>query len=75
MRIRIAQASDFEQWLPLWNQYQVFYKTDIPDGVTRTTWDRLLDASEPMHCAIAESDGKLVGIVHYISHPSVVLHS
>jgi len=67
MRIRIAQASDFEQWLALWKQYQVFYKTDIPYSVTETTWERFLDEREPMHCAVAELDGKLVGMVHYIS--------
>ena len=70
MRIRIAQAPDFEQWLPLWKQYQVFYKTEIPDAVARTTWDRFQDAKETMHCAVAELDGKLVGMVHYISHCS-----
>jgi GNAT superfamily N-acetyltransferase len=70
MHIRIAQASDFEQWLALWKQYQVFYKTDIPYSVTETTWERFLDEREPMHCAVAELDGKLVGMVHYISHRS-----
>jgi len=70
MNIRIARTSDFAQWLPLWKGYQVFYKVDIADEVTEQTWERFLDASEPMHCAIAEVDGAIVGIVHYIFHHS-----
>ncbi len=70
MKIRIAQAPDFDQWLPLWKGYQAFYKVDIADEVTRRTWERFLDQREPMHCAVAEIDGVLVGLVHYIFHRS-----
>ncbi len=70
MTIRIAQASDFANWLPLWKAYQVFYKTEIPDAVTEQTWNRFMDPNEPMHCAVAEQDGALVGMVHYIAHRS-----
>ncbi|WP_394790538.1 GNAT family N-acetyltransferase [Rhodoferax sp.] len=70
MDIRMAEPADYVQWLPLWKAYQVFYKTDIADAVTQQTWARFLDASEPMHCAVVEIDGVLVGIVHYIFHRS-----
>lgn len=70
MKIRIANESDFAQWLPLWKGYQRFYKTDIPDVTTNTTWKRFHDQAEPMHCAVAESDEKLIGMVHYIAHRS-----
>ena len=70
MNLRIAQNSDFANWLPLWKAYQVFYKTDIPDAVTEQTWKRFMDPDEPMHCAVAEMDGQLVGMVHYIAHRS-----
>ena len=70
MNIRMAQQADYAQWLPLWKGYQVFYKADIPDAVTELTWARFLDAREPMHCAVAEIDGVLVGMVHYIFHRS-----
>jgi GNAT superfamily N-acetyltransferase len=68
--IRAAQASDFDAWLPLWQGYQRFYKTDIPHEVTLTTWQRLHDDTEPMHCALAELDGRVVGFVHSIEHRS-----
>jgi GNAT superfamily N-acetyltransferase len=70
MNIRIAIESDFSQWLPLWKGYQQFYKTDISDSTTQTTWSRLLEPREPMHCAVAEVEEKLVGMVHYIEHRS-----
>ncbi len=71
MHIRLAETADHDQWLPLWQAYQVFYKTQIPDNVTAQTWARFLDSSEPMHCAVAEgNDGQLLGIVHYIFHRS-----
>jgi GNAT superfamily N-acetyltransferase len=70
MVIRMAEAQDFEQWLPLWKGYQAFYNTVIADEVTPLTWQRLLDPSEPMHCAVAEENGRLVAMVHYIYHRS-----
>ena len=54
MNIRMARETDFAQWLPLWKGYQRFYKTDIPEATTATTWSRFHDAAEPMHCAVAE---------------------
>lgn len=69
-RIRRVAASDFPQWLALWEGYQRFYRVDIATEVTRRTWDRLLDRAEPMECALAETDGELVGLVHYIFHRS-----
>lgn len=68
--IRAATAADFEAWLPLWRGYQAFYKTDIPHDTTLTTWQRLLAPGEPMHVALAECDGAVVGFVHYIEHRS-----
>jgi GNAT superfamily N-acetyltransferase len=70
MKIRIATESDFVQWLPLWQGYQLFYKTEISDETTKTTWSRFHDAAEPVSCAVAEVDGRLVGLVHYIAHRS-----
>ncbi|MFM8599403.1 MAG: N-acetyltransferase family protein [Mycobacterium sp.] len=70
MRVRMARAEDHDQWLPLWKGYQVFYKTDIPEATTAITWARFHDPAEPMHCAVAEDDGRLIGMVHYIQHRS-----
>lgn len=68
MNIRIAAEQDYVQWLPLWKGYQTFYKTSIAEAVTQKTWTRFFDPAEPMHCAVAEQDGVLMGMVHYIFH-------
>ena len=70
MMIRMAREDDFRQWLPLWQGYQSFYKTDIPEAVTQQTWARFLNPIEPMYCAVAEKEASLIGIVHYIFHRS-----
>ena len=68
--IRAARDTDFDAWFPLWRSYQQFYKTDIDHATTLTTWQRLLSAGEPMHAALAEVDGAVVGFVHFIEHRS-----
>lgn len=70
MQIRLVQREDFPNWLPLWLGYQTFYQTNIADDVTQTTWERFLDPAEPMYCAVAETQGRLVGVVHYLYHRS-----
>jgi len=70
LMIRSACDADFDAWFPLWQGYQTFYKTNITDTVSTKTWERFLDPTEPMHCALAEQNGKVVGMVHYIVHRS-----
>jgi GNAT superfamily N-acetyltransferase len=68
--IRLATPADHLAWLELWRGYQSFYKVDIDEATTATTWQRLLDDSESMWCAVAELDARPVGIVHYLAHRS-----
>lgn len=68
--IRPITQTDFDAWLPLWKGYLAFYNVDIAEAVTRTTWERLLDPAEPMHCALAIVGGQAVGMVHWIYHRS-----
>lgn len=42
----------------------------MPDVVTRATWSRFFDPSEPMHALVAERDGVMLGLVHYLYHRS-----
>jgi GNAT superfamily N-acetyltransferase len=72
--IRPAARSDYEQWLPLWDGYNAFYgrsgPTALTRDITRVTWQRFFDAYEPVHCLIAESRGRLLGLAHYLFHRS-----
>jgi GNAT superfamily N-acetyltransferase len=58
--------------LPLWDGYNTFYgrsgPTALPMEITLSTWSRFFDAYEPMHALVAELDGKLVGLVHFLYH-------
>ena len=68
--VRLATPTDHRDWLVLWHGYQAFYKVAIDDVTTAATWQRLLSDAEPMWCAVAELEGKPVGIVHYLTHRS-----
>jgi GNAT superfamily N-acetyltransferase len=74
--IRIAVRADFSQWLPLWEGYNKFYgrsgETALPEEITQVTWTRFFDAYEPVHAMVAEDEGQLVGLVHYIFHRSTI---
>ncbi len=70
IEVRPVRAPDFDAWLPLWQGYQAFYRTDIADQTTHLTWARFLDPGEPMFAALAEVAGSAVGLVHWILHRS-----
>jgi GNAT superfamily N-acetyltransferase len=72
--IRPAQRRDYLQWRPLWDGYNAFYgregESALDEGITQATWERFFDAAEPVHCLVAESGARLVGLTHYIFHRS-----
>ncbi|MCB6184519.1 GNAT family N-acetyltransferase [Leeia sp. TBRC 13508] len=70
IHIQLVRPTDFNAWLLLWQGYQAFYQTDIPESVTQQTWDRFLTESEPMHSALAWQDNQAIGMVNYIEHRS-----
>jgi len=75
--VRPIEAGDFEAWTPLWDGYNAFYgrsgETALPAAITKLTWARLLDVAEPVHGLVAEHDGALVGLVHYIFHRTTTM--
>ncbi len=72
--IRPPVPDDFAAWQPLWDGYNAFYgrvgPTALPHEITQTTWQRFFDAHEPVHALVAERDGQLVGLTHYLFHRS-----
>jgi GNAT superfamily N-acetyltransferase len=68
--VRAIEAGDRAGWEPLWKGYQIFYKTEISAAASDVAFARFLDANEPVHALVAESQGRIVGIVHYIFHRS-----
>ncbi len=74
--VRPAQESDYLCWKILWEKYNAFYgrhgDTALPQEVSDMTWSRFFDSHEPMHAIVAELDGKLIGIAHFLYHRSTI---
>ena len=68
--MRAVRRGDRAAWDALWRGYNDFYERDIPKATTDRTWSRFFDAREPVHALVAEEDGQLVGLVHYLFHRS-----
>ena len=75
--VRPIRPADWAEWLPLWDGYNTFYgrsgPTALPADITHMTWGRFFDADEPVHALVAESDGVLLGLAHYLFHSSTTL--
>ena len=69
MKIRRLTSADEAQWRALWTGYLEFYDSTVPEEVYQTTFARLL-SGEPSQVQgfVAESEGKLIGLVHYFYH-------
>lgn len=72
--VRAVAPDDCARWLALWDGYNAFYgrhgATALDPAITATTWQRFFDADEPVHALVAEQDGELIGLTHYLFHRS-----
>lgn len=72
--VRPLRESDLAAWMPLWDGYNAFYgrkgDTALPPAVTQTTWQRFFDPAEPVFGLVAEAEGRLLGLTHYLFHRS-----
>ena len=68
IEIRDAEAGDLESWRVLWKGYCDFYKVEIADDITLSTWARALDPMNVLTARVALSEGQLVGFAHHHTH-------
>jgi len=70
--IRRPKINDKDQWESLWRDYLEYYQSELSDEVTALLWQRIHDNQHPINCFVAEdsSTSKLIGLVHYLPHPS-----
>ena len=69
--VRPLQDGDRDRWLTLWAGYLAFYRAEVPEHVTESTFQRLRDGAEAMLGLVATApDGDLVGLAHLVFHPS-----
>jgi len=74
--VRKAEPGDYAGWRPLWDGYNAFYgregESALPERITRLSWQRFLDPEEPMHALVADDQGSLIGLAHYLFHRSTI---
>jgi GNAT superfamily N-acetyltransferase len=74
--VRSITRSDRPEWEVLWEGYNAFYGraglTSLPAHITQLTWNRFSDRDEPMYALVAEIDGQLVGLAHYLFHRNTI---
>jgi GNAT superfamily N-acetyltransferase len=74
--IRPISRKDYDQWLQLWKGYNAFYgrsgATSLSPEVNQITWTRFFDSYEPVHALVADSNGQLLGLTHYLFHRSTI---
>jgi GNAT superfamily N-acetyltransferase len=67
--VRPLSVSDRSDWDELWAAYLEFYGTSRPTSVYDTCFARLLgDDPHDYCCVVAEKNGTLVGLTHYLFH-------
>lgn len=67
--IRPLRRADEADWRRLWTGYLAFYQTTVPETVYASTFERLLgDDPQDFSALVAEVDGKLLGLTHYLFH-------
>ena len=69
VNVRPVTEDDWPQWQDLWRAYLAFYETELGPEIYDTYFQRLLgDDPQDFHGLVAEQDGKLVGLTHYVFH-------
>lgn len=69
LTIRPLRREDEPAWRQLWCAYLDFYGTAVSEEVYATYFERLLgDDRRDFHGLVAERDGVLIGLTHYLFH-------
>lgn len=67
--IRPLRESDKPQWADLWTAYLTFYETALPSEIYDSTFGRMLgDDPQDFSGLVANHDGKLIGLTHFVFH-------
>jgi GNAT superfamily N-acetyltransferase len=73
-KVRSIAHEDYADWRLLWDGYNAFYgrsgPTALAEQITAATWERFFSTIEPVYALVAEDEGRVVGIVHYLFHRS-----
>jgi len=67
LKVRPLEFTDFAAWLPLWTANNLGINDE---KITAQTWQRLCDPDQTVYGFGAFEGKDLVGILHYILHPT-----
>jgi len=74
--IRPLHRDDRAGWEDLWARYNAFYgregDTALESEVVGTAWKRLQTEDEPVFGLVAEQDGALLGLAHFVFHRNLI---
>jgi GNAT superfamily N-acetyltransferase len=70
VNIRKVEPADEPRWRALWDDYNRFYEREPREPITRHLWARLFNPASPVYAIVAECDGKVVGLAHYLIQES-----
>jgi GNAT superfamily N-acetyltransferase len=77
LSLRPVERADHAAWRALFEGYNAFYgregPTALAEEIHQATWARIFDPTEPVHAFVAERDGRLIGLVHYLFHRSTTM--
>ena len=69
LTIRPLERDDEADWRRLWYDYLAYYETERPEEIYATYFERLLgDDPQDFAALVADLDGRLVGLTHYLFH-------
>jgi len=69
LKVRALRAEDRAEWERLWDLYLEFYRSSVTDEVKDSSFARLMnDDPHDFNGFVAEADGRLVGLVHFLFH-------
>jgi GNAT superfamily N-acetyltransferase len=71
--IRMAGDDDFFGWLPLFEEYCRFYKTELDDAKALIVWNWIRDEADSLQAALAVDDeGRPVGLAQFRAVPDTL---
>lgn len=64
------RADDYAAWLVLAQGYKTFYEASLPESAYQRTWQRIQQGDD-VFAWCARSEGRLLGITHFLFHANV----
>lgn len=69
LTVDTLRPEDYQAWLRLARGYKTFYETQLPESSYQQTWQRLRQG-DGVFAFAARADRQMLGITHYLFHPS-----